>query len=186
MVRPIIYWPDPVLDQHPAPVTAFGDALTGALEDMLDSMHDAEGIGIAANQVGVRLRMAWVSREDGPPFEIVNPVILEKSEPIELEEGCLSVPDEREKVRRFRRVKVRYQDRTGATHELEAEGRLAHVLQHEIDHLDGTVFVRHLSQLKRALIRKRMMKLKAARREHDEGCTDPTHHHGGSAHDHKH
>ena len=114
----------------------------------------------------------------------MNPVILEKSEPIELEEGCLSVPDEREKVRRFRKVKVRYQDRTGATHELEAEGRLAHVLQHEIDHLDGTVFVRHLSQLKRSLIRKRMVKVKAYRREHGEECKDPTHHHGGSGHDH--
>jgi peptide deformylase len=149
MVRTIVYWPDPVLDLPTEPVTAFGDALNGTLEDMLDSMHDAEGVGIAANQVGVKLRMAWVTREDGPPFEIVNPVIVEKSEPIELEEGCLSVPDEREKVRRFGKVKVRYQDRTGATHELEAGGRLAHILQHEIDHLDGTVYVRHLSQLKR-------------------------------------
>ena len=66
MVRPIVYWPDPVLDQPPDPVTVFGDELTGILKDMLDSMHEAEGIGIAANQVGVKLRIAWVGREEGP------------------------------------------------------------------------------------------------------------------------
>ena len=89
--------------------------------------------------------------------------MLEKTEPVSLEEGCLSVPDEWEQTRRFAKVRVRYQDRTGAEHELEAEGRLAHVLQHEIDHLEGTTFVDHLSQLKRALIRKRMQKLQKER-----------------------
>ncbi|MCU1491246.1 MAG: Peptide deformylase [Acidimicrobiaceae bacterium] len=186
MVRPIVYWPDPILDKPTDPVTEFGDALTTLLEDMLESMHAEEGVGIAANQVGVKRRLAWVCPEDGPPFEIINPEILEKSEPIELEEGCLSVPDEREKVRRFRKVKVRYQDRTGASHELVAEGRVAHVLQHEIDHLYGTVFVRHLSVLKRGLIRKRMLKLKAYRAEHDEDCVDPSHDHGSKAHNHTH
>jgi peptide deformylase len=177
MVRPIVYWPDPVLDNKTEPVTEFGDALTPLLDEMMESMEEAEGVGIAANQVGVALSLAWVRREDGTAFEIANPVILEKSEPIELDEGCLSVPGEWEKVRRFRKVKVRYQDRAGAAHELEAEGHLAHVLQHEIDHLSGLVFVKHLSQLKRGLLRKSMIKQKANRHAHDKGCDDPTHDH---------
>lgn len=178
MARPIVYWPDAVLDQPTRPVTEFGDALTPLLDEMMASMREAEGIGIAANQIGVAQSVAWVGREDGTAFEIVNPVILEKSEPIVLDEGCLSVPGEWEKVKRFRKVKVRYQDRTGAWHELEAEDKLAHVLQHEIDHLYGTVYVKHLSQLKKGLIRKLMLKRKAQRRAHDENCDDPTHDHG--------
>jgi peptide deformylase len=90
-------------------------------------------------------------------------VVLVTSEPMSLEEGCLSVPHEWEQTPRFAKVRVRYQDRTGAQHELSAEGRLAHVLQHEIDHLEGTTFVDHLSQLKRGLIRKRMQKLQKER-----------------------
>lgn len=178
MARPIVYWPDPVLDSPTQPVKEFGPALSTLLDDMLASMKEAEGIGIAANQIGVGQGLAWVGREDGTAFEIINPVILEKSGPVELEEGCLSVPGYFENVKRFHKVKVRFQDRTGATQELEAEGRLAHVLQHEIDHLGGTVFVKHLSQLKRSLIRKRMLKRKANRHEHEEDCDDPTHDHG--------
>src|SRR4029077_16093082 len=112
-------------------------------------------------------------REDGTFFEIVNPEVLETSGPVTLREGCLSVPDQWEQTPRFGMVRVRYQDRTGAAHELTAEGRLAHVLQHEIDHLDGTTFVEHLSQLKRGLIRKRMQKLQKDRAEehvHGEDC----------------
>jgi peptide deformylase len=110
-----------------------------------------------------------VGREDGTFFEIANPVLLETSEPVSLEEGCLSVPHEWEQTPRFSKVRVRYQDRTGAQHELAAEGRLAHVLQHEIDHLQGTTFVDHLSQLKRALSRKRMQKLQRERAEEKAG-----------------
>ncbi|HEY3587107.1 MAG TPA: peptide deformylase, partial [Myxococcaceae bacterium] len=133
------------------------------LEEMMESLRAAEGIGIAANQIGVPTAIAWVGREDGTFFEIANPVVLEKSEPLSLEEGCLSVPHEWEQTPRFTKVRIGYQDRTGARHELTAEGRLAHVLQHEIDHLEGTTFVDHLSQLKRALIRKRMQKLQKER-----------------------
>jgi peptide deformylase len=172
MARPIVYWPDPVLDSTTVPVKEFGDALTPLLDAMLESMREAEGIGIAANQIGVGRSLAWVGREDGSAFEIVNPVILEKSGPVELEEGCLSVPGMFENVKRFHKVKVRFQDRSGATHELEAEGRLAHVLQHEIDHLGGTVFVKHLSQLKRSLIRKRMLKKKAHRQDDESPAAD--------------
>lgn len=160
MPRDIVIWPDKVLNTETRPVTDFGPALEALLEEMLEACREAKGIGIAANQIGVSLRVAWVGREDGTFFEIVNPEILEQSEPLTHEEGCLSVPDAWEQCPRFRRVRVRFQDKSGATHELEAEDRLAHVLQHEIDHLYGTVFVNRLSDLKRSLIRKRMEKLK--------------------------
>jgi peptide deformylase len=122
-------------------------------------MRQAKGIGIAANQVGEPLRVALVGREDGTFFEIVNPQILERSGEVTWEEGCLSVPDVWEKVKRYEKVKVRYQDKTGQWHEVEADGKLAHVFQHEVDHLDGHVFVDLLSSLKRSLIQERMKKL---------------------------
>jgi peptide deformylase len=109
-----------------------------------------------------------VGREDGTFFEIVNPQVLERSGRITLEEGCLSIPHEWEKVLRHEKVKVRYQDKTGQWHEVEADGKLAHVFQHEIDHLDGRVFVDHLSGLKRSLIQERMKKLqKGLKRKKD-------------------
>jgi peptide deformylase len=156
MARPIVLWPDDVLDAPTGPVTDFGPALDSLLAEMLASMREAEGIGIAANQIGVPLRCAIVGREDGTHFEIVNPEWLERQGREIRDEGCLSVPGEWEKVARSQAVRVRYQDRTGAWHELSAEGRLAHVLEHEIDHLDGRVYVTHLSPLKRSLIRQRM------------------------------
>ena len=159
MSLPIVIWPDDVLDKPTKTVTDF-DALPPLIEQMDAAMKAAEGIGIAANQVGVALRLALVGREDGTWFEIVNPEMLSKEEPIVLSEGCLSVPGEWKDVKRFRKVKVRYQDRTGAWQELEAENKLAHVLQHEIDHLDGTVYVQHLSSLSRSLIRQKMLKRK--------------------------
>ena len=163
MPKPILIWPDKVLSTRTRPVTEFGPALDPLLEEMMESLRAAEGIGIAANQIGVPLAIAWVGREDGTFFEIANPVVLEKSEPVSFEEGCLSVPHEWEQTPRFAKVRVRYQDRTGAFQELAAEGRLAHVLQHEIDHLEGITFVDHLSQLKRGLMRKRMQKLQKDR-----------------------
>ncbi|OJT19432.1 peptide deformylase [Archangium sp. Cb G35] len=162
MARDIVIWPNKVLNTPTKPVTDFGDTLTKLLDEMFASMKEAEGIGIAANQIGVSQRCSWVGREDGTFFEIINPQILEKSGPVTLEEGCLSVPEQYEKTPRFHKVKVKYQDRVGEWHELEAEGRLAHVLQHEIDHLDGHVFVEHLSNLKRSLILEKMKKLQKA------------------------
>jgi peptide deformylase len=174
MARDIVIWPHKVLSSPTQPVKNFGPALEKLLEEMAESMKEAEGIGIAANQVGEPLRAALVGREDGTSFEIINPQVLEKSEPLSLEEGCLSVPDEWEKCPRFKRVKVRYQDKTGEWHELEAEGRLAHILQHEIDHLDGHVFVDHISSLKRTLIMDRMRKLQKtlARRKDAKSSAD--------------
>ena len=159
MARDIVIWPHKVLTTKTKPVTDFGESLTKLLDEMFDSLKEAEGIGIAANQVGVPLRCAWVGREDGTFFEIINPELLEQSGPVTLDEGCLSVPDYFEKTPRFHKAKVKYQDRTGAWHELEAEGKLAHVLQHEIGHLDGHVFVELLSNLKRGIALERMKKI---------------------------
>jgi peptide deformylase len=164
--RNIVIWPDKVLNEATQPVTEFGAKLEALLAEMHEAVVKAEGIGIAANQIGVPLRVALVGRGDDTFFEIVNPEILERSEPVTLQEGCLSVPHEWEQVKRFRKVKVRYQDKSGGWHETEAEDRLAHVFQHEIDHLYGTVYVMHLSNLKRGLIRERMERLKRqAKRE---------------------
>ncbi|RYZ33341.1 MAG: peptide deformylase [Myxococcaceae bacterium] len=169
MARDIVIWPHKVLTTSTQPVTDFGPALEKLLEEMAASMAEAKGIGIAANQVGVPLRVAIVGREDGTSFEIVNPQILSKQGSIKPEEGCLSVPDVWEKCPRVEKVKVRYQDKTAQWHELEADGRLAHVLQHEIDHLDGHVFVDHISSLKRTLILERMRKLqKSLARQKEE------------------
>lgn len=159
MPREIVWWPAKVLTSPTKEVTEFGAPLESLLTEMMEACKSADGVGIAANQIGVPLSVAWVGKEDGTFFEIVNPMILDQSGPLVLEEGCLSVPGEWELCPRYHWVKVKYQDRTGAWHELEAAGRLAHVLQHEIDHLKGTVYVMKLSALKRELIRKRLQKL---------------------------
>jgi peptide deformylase len=159
MARDIVIWPHKVLTSATQPVTDFGPALEKLLTEMEEAMREAKGIGIAANQVGEPLRVALVGREDGTFFEIVNPQILERSGEVTWEEGCLSVPDVWEKVKRYEKVKVRYQDKTGQWHEVAADGKLAHVFQHEVDHLDGHVFVDLLSSLKRSLIQERMKKL---------------------------
>lgn len=175
MPKDIVIWPEKVLNTATKPVTEFGESLEALLAEMEASLREAEGVGIAANQIGVSQRVALVARGDGTFFEIVNPTVLEKSEKVQLREGCLSVPDEWEQCDRFKKVKVKYQDKTGAWHEEEAEGQLAHIFQHEIDHLDGTVYVMHLSSLKRSLIRERMEKLKrylkqrAAQKAQEEG-----------------
>lgn len=166
MPTPIVMWPNKVLSTPTRPVAKFDAELEALLNQMHEAVVAAEGIGLAANQIGVNLRVALVGREDGSFFEIVNPQILEKQEPLPLREGCLSVPEEFEMTPRFRRVRVKFQDKTGDWHEQWAEDRLAHVFQHEIDHLDGIVFVTKLSQLKRELIRGRMSKRRA--HAHDE------------------
>ncbi len=160
MPKQIVIWPEKVLTTPTKKVTEFGAALEPLLEEMYSSVRAAQGIGIAANQIGVPLRIALVGRREGTFFEIVNPTILERSGKVEYHEGCLSVPDAWEQVDRAERVRVRWQDKHGAEHEELVEGKLAHVFQHEIDHLDGTTFVMHLSSLKRSLIRQRMDRLK--------------------------
>jgi len=156
--KPIVWWPHPVLTTPTRPVTEFGAALEPLLADMRASLEAEKGVGIAANQIGVALRIAIVAPEESPAFVVANPEWLERTGKVTYDEGCLSVPEEWEHCPRFEKVRVKFQDETGAVKELSADGRVAHVLQHEIDHLDGRVYVDHLSSLKKSLIRQRMMK----------------------------
>ncbi len=171
-VRPIITLPDAQLRLTSAPVAKVDDAVRAVLDDMIATMYDAPGIGLAAVQVGVlqRLVVLDVARKDESPqpLFLVNPEVLESSaDRIVYEEGCLSIPDFYEDVERPERVRVRFQDRDGADCEMEADGLLAIAIQHEIDHLNGVLFVDHLSRLKRERVLKKFTK--AARLAAEEG-----------------
>ncbi|SDG21347.1 peptide deformylase [Thalassobaculum litoreum] len=166
--RPIIWAPDPVLKTKCTPVSAVDDEIRALMDDMLDTMYAAPGIGLAAPQVGVtkRVIVVDVSEKDEPnaPICLANPEIVWKSdETAPHEEGCLSLPDLYADVERPVAVQVRYLDRDGASQELAAEGLLAICLQHEIDHIDGILFVDHLSALKRNMFLKKMVKAKKTR-----------------------
>jgi peptide deformylase len=170
LILPILFVPDPRLRAKAAPVAA-GDPRIGPLaEQMLATMYKAPGIGLAAPQVGEMLRLAVVDvrpDEKPTPMVLVNPEIVAASrETATREEGCLSLPNQYADVTRPARVKVRWTDLGGARKEMEAEGLLAACLQHEIDHLDGVLFVDHISALKRnMLLRKLSKELKAKSRE---------------------
>jgi peptide deformylase len=157
MIRAIVIWPDPILSRPTVPVERFDVDLHQLLADLAESMAEAKGIGIAANQVGINLRVALVGRGDGTFAEMVNPRIVAKRGKVDRVEGCLSVPGEEETVKRAAEVDVEYQDRNGKTCRETATERFAHVVQHEVDHLDGLVYVNHLSPLKRDIIRRRMI-----------------------------
>lgn len=163
-LRPILSIPDPVLRERSAPVAKIDDDLRALAADMLETMYAAPGIGLAAIQIGVpkRLLVIDVARKEEPkqPMVIVNPEIVEASaEKAVYEEGCLSIPDYYEEVERPTRVRVRFQDEHGAERTIEAEGLLATCLQHEIDHLDGRLFIDYLSKLKRDRVTKKFAKL---------------------------
>jgi len=165
---PILTAPDPRLKQKSAPVTTFDDDLRRLTEDMLETMYVAPGIGLAAIQIGVAKRVIVidVAREGEPPapMRIVNPEITWASDRLApYEEGCLSVPEHYADVMRPDEVKLRYQDETGRVHEKHCTGLLAVCIQHEIDHLDGVLFVDHLSSLKRNMILKKLQKQKKMR-----------------------
>jgi peptide deformylase len=168
MVRDIIIWPDPLLKQKSVPVGKVDDGIRRLLDDMAETMYAADGVGLAAPQVGVLKRCIVIDtspRQDGQKLlHLVNPRIVRAEGETTYTEGCLSIPGEAEDVDRFAKVWVRALDRSGKEFEIEADELLAIALQHENDHLEGTVFVDHLSSLKRELIRRRMKKLKA---EHD-------------------
>jgi peptide deformylase len=164
-LRQIRTYPDPVLRNKTSRVERIDSTLNRLIEDMVETMHAAPGVGLAANQVGVSLQLAVIdlsSREDEeqrhPLLVIINPEILVMEGSVIEEEGCLSIPDYAEKVKRAARVKVRAQDRMGKPFELEAEGLMAKALQHEIDHLNGLLFVDKLSPLKKSLFRRRFKK----------------------------
>ncbi|MCG6899438.1 MAG: peptide deformylase [Gammaproteobacteria bacterium] len=156
----ILHFPDPRLRNTAQSVEAVDASIRQLLDDMLDTMYAAPGIGLAATQVNVARRVIVidVSEEKNQPLCLVNPEILELEGVEEMEEGCLSVPGVYEAVQRAERVRLRALDRDGQSFEMQADGLLAVCIQHEIDHLDGKLFVDYLSQLKRTRIRQRLEK----------------------------
>lgn len=163
---PIVLVPDTVLRQVAKPVETITPELRQLMDDMLETMYDAPGIGLAANQIG-RLERVIVldcadkhAGEEPQPYQMVNPEITWSSdETSKYNEGCLSIPDGTGDVVRPSAIKVRFLDPEGQSHELEADGLLATCLQHEIDHLNGVLFTDHLSKLKRDMLLKKAKKI---------------------------
>lgn len=159
----IVKYPDPVLARRGEPVTEFGPQLAQFVEEMWASMYAAHGIGLAAPQIGVSKRITVIdtSFKERPEEKVVliNPEIIEREGKQFEEEGCLSLPEIREKVQRAAHVKVRAQDVNGELFEIEGDELLARAMQHEIDHLDGILFIDRLSGLKRDLVKRRIRKL---------------------------
>ncbi|CAH1746473.1 peptide deformylase [Thauera humireducens] len=157
---PILRYPDPRLHTRAAPVEQVDDDIRQLVADMAETMYEAPGIGLAATQVNVHKRVVVidVTEDKSGLMALINPEILERSGEQVCEEGCLSVPGIYEKVTRAERVKVRALDENGQSREIEAEGLLAVCIQHEIDHLDGKVFVEYLSSLKLSRIKSKLAK----------------------------
>ena len=175
---PILTAPDPRLKQVCAPVARVDDSLRALMDDMRETMLAAPGIGLAAPQVGhaIRLIVVEIDREGqkiGPLF-MVNPEIVEASdEDVIYDEGCLSVPENYAEVSRPARVRVRYLDRDGETREIECEGLLSTCVQHEMDHLEGILFIDKISALKRGIILRKLLKARKDReREAAEKAAD--------------
>lgn len=158
MILEIKTFPSEILREKSEPVTEFNDELHKLLDNMFETMYAAKGIGLAAPQVGVLKRFFVLDDLTGPnnknPMEIINPEFLVKDGEILEEEGCLSIPGEYAYVKRYMNVKVKYQDRYGNEQVIEAADRLARILQHESDHLDGTLFIDRLTSTKRDTIKK--------------------------------
>ncbi len=163
MIYPIVKWPHPVLGKPAAPITTFDQELKKLAEDMFESMYAAHGVGLAAPQIGISKRIAVVdvSFKEDPDARmvLVNPEIIHKEGSQTHSEGCLSLPDFRENVKRANRVTVRAQDLEGNFFEHTGEELLARAFLHEIDHLDGKLFITHVSALKRDLIKRKIKKL---------------------------
>jgi len=166
--RPLVILPDPQLRLVSEPIGEITDEVRALAADMLETMYDAPGIGLAAIQIGVPKRLVVIDLakpdEARRPMVLIDPEITWASEEKRTyEEGCLSIPEYYEEVERPARVKVRYTGLDGKTHEVEANGMLATVLQHEIDHINGILFIDHISRLKRDRVIKKFAK--AAKRE---------------------
>ncbi|MBY3415083.1 peptide deformylase [Rhizobium laguerreae] len=162
-IKPLIILPDPVLRQLSKPIERVDSDLQRLADDMLETMYDAPGIGLAAIQIGVPRRMLVIdiSREgeERQPQVFINPEILTSSDERSVyEEGCLSIPDYYAEVERPATVSVKYLDRNGKEQTVEADGLLATCLQHEIDHLDGVLFIDYISRLKREMVIKKFTK----------------------------
>jgi peptide deformylase len=163
MIREIVTYPDPILQRPTEKITEFNEELRTLADDMFESMYKAQGIGLTAPQIGVSKRITVIdlSNKENPDDKIilVNPEIVAREGKQYAEEGCLSLPDIREKVSRAAKVKVRAQDLEGNWFEMEGTELLARAFQHEIDHLDGVLFLWRLSALKRDLILRKIRKL---------------------------
>mgnify|MGYP003651116452 FL=1 len=160
---PIITAPDPRLKVLSEPVDAVTDDIRQLMDDMLETMYDAPGVGLAAPQVGVTKRVIVIdtagSDEDPAPMRLANPEVVWESEETKIyDEGCLSLPEYYSDVERPDRVRVRYLDYDGASQEIEVDGLTAVCIQHEIDHLDGILFVDHISRVKREVILRKLTK----------------------------
>ncbi len=164
-IRPILTAPDPRLKAVSKAVETVDVATRKLIDDMIESMYEADGIGLAAIQIGVPLRVIVMDldQKEGKrnPRAFVNPVIKWRSEErATFEEGCLSVPEIYEEVERAAKIKAEYQDRDGKKQTLEADGLLATCLQHEMDHLEGVLFIDHISKLKRSIALRKLQKAK--------------------------
>ncbi len=161
-ILPIIETPDPRLKVISAPVAAVDDMLRRLMDDMVETMYDAPGIGLAAIQVGSPVRVLVIDlqeNEEKHPRYFVNPEVLWASEDLAFyNEGCLSVPDQYAEVERPARIKLRYLDYNGQSHEEDMDGLLATCIQHEMDHLEGILFIDHLSKLKRDMLLRKLQK----------------------------
>jgi len=160
MILPILEYPDKRLRTVAKPVKKINDAVNKLIKDMFDTMYNAPGIGLAASQVNSHQRIIVidVSENQNDPISLINPEIIDKSGEIESEEGCLSVPSYYENVKRANNIKVKSIDQNGDTVQTNASGVLAICIQHEIDHLDGILFVDHLSKLKQKRLQKKTKK----------------------------
>ena len=162
-IRDIVLVPDPVLRQVASPVAEVDKDISALMDDMLETMYDAPGIGLAATQIGITKRvivMDCSDDDDNPnPIKMANPEILEfGDEKSSMQEGCLSIPGHNGEVTRPTTIKVRYLDENNATCEMECEGLLAVCIQHEVDHLNGVLFIDYLSRIKRDMIMRKMVK----------------------------
>lgn len=161
-IHKILYLPDPRLRQIAKPVLQFDDNLQCLIDDMFETMYDAKGVGLAAPQIGVDLRLSVIDviGDQSEQLVLVNPEIIQAEGEKEYQEGCLSVPSAYDTVIRADKVVMRAQDRYGNFYEMSADGLLGECFQHEIDHLNGKLFVDLLSPLKRTMARKKLEKFK--------------------------
>ena len=162
-IHSVVKFPDPVLAKLAEPITVFDEALKTLVAEMFESMYVAQGIGLAAPQINISKRLTVIDtsfkKEPKDKLVLINPEVIETAGSQLEEEGCLSLPDIREKVKRAARVKVRAQDENGEWFEVEGEELLARAMLHEIDHLDGVLFIDRISRLKRELALRKIRKM---------------------------
>lgn len=167
-IRKIITFPNPILRQKAKAITEFTDELKTLAEDMAQTMYAAPGIGLAANQVGVAQQVVVIDvseeKDERKYITLINPVISEEEGCVSGEEGCLSIIEYEAKVKRFRKIRVKARDLDGGELDFVAEERFARVIQHEVDHLHGKLFIDRISSLKRGLYKKKLKKILRAKK----------------------